>query len=777
MKKSRKNKIVVSLLILLFLLNIGYAAIEVSVNVTGTASSIKRDELFISEFYSTDSNDVVEKSLPEINTLNATVSTNFPSSDVAFITYTVTISNGTDSVQKYTGETFTATDTTKNVIGYEISSDLEVGDYLLPGKSVTFQLTYRYNNTAVAGDYDMNMAFNFSSSGDVAAELYTHEVDLTNIERAPIKIKIANSSDETISYQILNDNTKFELTDASGTPLTTLSIGPNTSENIEVYISKKSDITYYKTAYELNVSLKYDTTNFNFDKVKITTNVSDGYDEDNLPPAIGPVSIDINNTNGTFDVTWTNLDSSRSAPAVDYVVLLYDSSNNLIETAHTNSSATTYRFTSKSEGNYYAIVYGIDEAENSGESYVSSATTETTYSRKSATTNMKWLFTITYNLTKATKSGPDTAYRGEKVTVTFSPTGNNTITSYSVTDSSGNNLSSSEYTMNESSKTLTINSIDKDIIVNVTASSSCLIKGTKVLLRNGQYKNVEDITYEDLLLVYNHENGNFVGEYPIWIEKSKKTSSYQVTTFSDGTTLKTTGSHTVFSKDYNRYVNIEDRDKINIGSSILKVEKVDNKYQFKTVQVTKIETKYETIDYYDVVSTRYYNIIADDVLTSDGREGLVNFYEFNDDATWSNRRQEVIKNNTFLDYNKDMSFVPYYLYHGLRAQDGAVIIKYNYMTRAEFMSVFTELLLNPYMILSPNTDSSGNRIWMVTTSDDNVLSNDNYLYKEGSIYQLKEPSNKNNFLGWYNTGDGNMYQPGDKVVVYHGTHFEAIYKE
>ena len=764
---------------LIFLLNIGFAACMSSLNVSGTVSATKLNDIFVSEFYISDSNEINLLELEEYSGLSTSTKVNFSSSDYSYVTYSVTISNGTDQVQKFNGEVFNSTDEVKNIIGYELSGGIENNDYLMPGESTTFLLTYKYNNSSSSGDYNLLMNFNFTSCGDLSAELFTKEVDLTNVDRKPIRLVVANSSNNEVSYTLSSDNEKFKLTDANGNVLSNLTIAPNSKEDVEVYISKKSDVIYYVTSYKTNVSLTQDENSFSFDTVNITTNITEGY-EDTTPPQIGNVSLDITNTNGTFDVNWSNIDSTNASPVTSYTIMLYKSDGSLINTVNVDGTITTYRFTSMAETDYYAIVYGIDEALNSGEGYISSATVDNANCRKSATTNMKWLFTITYNLSKATKSGPDTAYRGEKVTITLSASGSNKFKSTpTVTDSSGASLSSDEYSITTSgttSGTIVINSMSKDIIINATADTTCLVEGTKVLLKNGDYKNIEDINYDDLVMVYNHENGDFVGEYPIWIEKGKTTSSYDFITFSDSTTLKTVGSHTVFSVDSNKYVDVTNRDEFNVGTKVLKVEKNNNKYSFKIVSVKSIETKYETVKYYDVVSTRYYNIIADDVLTNDGREGLVNFFEFKENALWTDRYKENIVEDINDYYRKNMSFVPYYLYRGLRAWDGEYIIKYNYMTRDEFVSVFNNLLLNSNMMLPPLTNNNGNRVWMVTTSDDIVYNKNDYLYEEGSKYILKEPNIKENFAYWYNASDGKYYNINDEITVYHGMHFEAIYK-
>lgn len=779
-KKISSKKLLVGLcFLLIFFINIGYSACMSSLNVVGIVSATKYDDIFVSEFYISDNNETSLVELESYSGLSTSTKVNFTDSEYAYVTYTVTVSNGTDYIQKFNGEVFNSSDDVKNVISYELSEGIEKGNFLMPGESTTFKLTYKYVNSSNSGDYDLLMNFDFTSCGDVSYELFTKEVDLTGIDRAAVKLVVANNGDSAVNYSLSSDNDKFLLTDKDGNALSDFTIGANSKEDVIVYISKKSSVIYYVTNYKTNISLSYDTVSYSFDTVNITTNISEGY-EDTTPPLIGPVSLNISNTNGTFTANWSNLDSGNCAPVTSYTVLLYKSDGSLVKSVTTSGDSTSYTFTGMAEGDYYAIVYGVDEALNSGEGYVSSATVDTTNCRKSATTNMRWLFNITYNLSSVSKSGPDTAYRGEKVTITLNASSNKRFDSTpTITDSNGNALDSSEYSINTSSTssgTITINSMSKDIIINASASTTCLIEGTRVLLSNGEYKNIEDIGYDDLLVVYNHETGEFTYEYPIWIESGNVTDSYLVINFSDGTSLRTVGSHTVFSVDKNRYVDVTNRDDFDVGSRVLKVDNDKDDYSFMVVSVTSIETKYERAQYYDVVSTRYYNIIADDVLTNDGRVGLVNFYEFKENALWSDRCKEDIVYSDYIDYDRDMSFVPYYLYHGLRAWDGAFIVKYNYMSKEEFLGVFSNLLLNSDMMRYPITDFDGDRVWMVTTSDDVVINKSDYLYKEGSKYVLKEPLVKDGFAYWYNASDGKRYRALDTVVVYHGMHFVAVYK-
>ena len=776
-KYSNNKKWMIFLILTIFLLNIGFAAEKSSLEIKGDASAVKNPELFIEEVKLIDMNGCTQNELPVTNGTTLDTNINFPSSEYSYITYQVTIANGTDSIQKYTGETYNSDTATLNAITYELTDGTSVGDYLFPGKTTTYTLTYKYRNGASAGDYDLNMIYNFEDSGKFSALSYTNSIDITDKTKEAVKLKVMNNDDSDINYNLNIDNSKFMLTDANGNALSTLSIKAHTEEEITVYLSKKTDVTYYKTDYETNFSLSYGDITLDFGKIKIKTNTTSGY-VDTTPPQIGAVSIDIVYEVGSIDVTWSNLDDSKESPVTNYVVSLYSEDGTLVATGNTGNSDTTYRFKNQAQGNYYAVVYGIDEAENSGESSASSATTSTTNARKSDTKEMRWKRTVTYSTENVDVTGPSEAYLGESLTVTLAPSGSNKYSSYPTITSDGKTLTrNTDYTLDEKTYVIVIKQVTGDIVFNAKASSgACLAKGTKILLANGKYKKIEDIGYDDLLMVYNHEDGTFTNEYPIWIEKGNVSNNYQIITFSDGTTLTTIGQHSLFSMDDNRYVDVTDESTFHVGTNVLKTVKSKNGYKFKEVYITNIEKVNKKIDYYDVVSTRYYNVIANDVLTSDGRTGLVNFYEFRENAIWSSRRQEVIKNNTFLNY-EDYKFIPYYLFHGLRAQDGAVIIKYNYMTKEEFESIFTDLLLNKDMVLEPITKNK-KRYWMVTTSDDKVTRNnkEKYLLKENSYYTLKSPKKTKNFKGWYNTGDGKIYKAGSKVKIYHGTHFVALYK-
>ena len=290
----------------------------------------------------------------------------------------------------------------------------------------------------------------------------------------------------------------------------------------------------------------------------------------------------------------------------------------------------------------------------------------------------------------------------------------------------------------------------------------CLTKGTKVALADGTYKNIEDITYNDLLLVWNYETGSYTFEYPIWIEKEGKSNEYTKITFEDDTYLNIVGEHALYNVDINEFVTA---DNLAIGTTIAKIENNNIKY----VKIKSIETIYKNISYYHVVSTRFYNIIANNVLTTDDEVILSNLYGFDNKIKWLNRDYNNIPLYTYDEF-KDI--MPYYMFNGLRVEEAKVLE--NYISKSDFKTYLKENQLNESMFNSPKTDLLGNRKWMVTTSEDlvNAFNKNKYLYLEGSTYVIPKNSKVKN---WYNTSDGKYYKSGDKLIVYNGIHLIASY--
>ena len=323
------------------------------------------------------------------------------------------------------------------------------------------------------------------------------------------------------------------------------------------------------------------------------------------------------------------------------------------------------------------------------------------------------------------------------------------------------------YSYSSSSGNLEIYNVSGDINISGTATGGgiCLIEGTKVLLANGSYKNIEDINYYDLLLVQDYETGNLIEEYPIWIEKEHSISEYQLNTFSDGSTLKTVGYHGVFSYDKNEFISVDNPKDFKVGTTVAKYNKETNKME--PVKVTSIEYIKEDVTYHHVVSTRFYNIISDNILTTDGTVILSNLYGFNSNITWTDLSKKVQNSNDLYTY-EDLDILPYYMYKGLRAKEGKWLNTFG-LDLNTFKGYLSMNQMNEDMLL-PYPSKDGEYIFPVGTSE----SSTRYLFN-GSTYIVPSPKYPLIFKHYVNTTDGSIYYPGDKLVVDTPTYLKAIY--
>lgn len=101
--------------------------------------------------------------------------------------------------------------------------------------------------------------------------------------------------------------------------------------------------------------------------------------------------------------------------------------------------------------------------------------------------------------------------------------------------------------------------------------SSCVAEGTLVTLADGSQKAVEELTGDELLLVWNLETGTF-DSAPIMFIDSDPVAHYEVVklSFSDGTDVDVISEHGFYDADLNRYVYLDENASDYIGHAFMK---------------------------------------------------------------------------------------------------------------------------------------------------------------------------------------------------------------
>ena len=142
----------------------------------------------------------------------------------------------------------------------------------------------------------------------------------------------------------------------------------------------------------------------------------------------------------------------------------------------------------------------------------------------------------------------------------------------------------------------------------------CLIAGTLITLADGSKKPIEDITYDDNLLVWDFFNGCFASAKPRWIKVKQTAEVYNKLTFDNGTTLGlvgeggTRGYHRIFNKQACCFTHTGVPE-TPIGTITFAEDKSEP-------VLVRQELVNETVDYYNIITDKHFNIFANGILTS-----------------------------------------------------------------------------------------------------------------------------------------------------------------
>ena len=744
-----KERIVVTLiaLFLFCFMSVGYATYEVNLGVQGQARFLKNGDVYIDSAILSNYKNLTNPTNPQIEgkTISFDLGFNVPRTeeglqDDYYATYDITIVNDTVFDYTFNPTSFVPELNLSNNDGqitYNISG-IQNGEKIgsKEAKTLTLTITLVPNN---AGDFNITGQTEVNLEEDEQGSLLGSMPsgitgDLTSTaNRVQIDVSVINSYDSAKTFNLSLSNDNFYLVDGNNNNVTTYTIGANGEYTFTAYIKVKPTARFATNKQNMNVYFEpTDGAKTSLGVVSVTV-TKDETLVDTTPPTISDVVGNQQTTQRRVNVEFNAQDNIGIDHSVIEVIKVVDDTETTVQTQNINSDATSYTINLPEEGNYYFKVTTYDAVGLNA-------------TAQSEVKEYRWTMKVTINITNGGPNGTyNVNYGGNYNTTITANNGYNVPGNLTVTMQGGNPT----YTYNNGN--LRISNIIGDITVTGQAQQQCLIEGTKILLGNGKTKNVEDIDYDDLLSVWNYETGKLTKEYPIWIEKSKKTDSYTKITFNDNSTINVKGKHAFFSADLNKFVNCQDKEEFHIGTNVLKL----NKDKLKQVSVTNIETINKEANYYFIASTRYWNVISNNFITTDGLTEITNLYPFNNNIKWDKNRQ--VKE---LDYSYLKDVLPYYMYKGFRAGEIAVLLDNKTTDIESFKSYITKLITNKEALKEPITKNN-NRYWPVS------IGKKKKLIKEGEYYTL--PKGK-----WYSTSENKYYNSKDKVQVWTGMHFQKI---
>ena len=761
--KGKGNAFITLIALLLFVfMTVGYGMYEAQVTASGQANFAKNGVARITSVILTDYKNLNNPANPTVNGNSFSVNLNFTVarsqealSDDYYAEYTVNFLNDTFYDYVFNTADFTPSIATENNENMEVVYDLNgisQGD-VIPSKestSFTFRITMIPNNIGnfnVSGEATIDIEEDTNSGSLLGSIPKNSTGDLKNNTRVAVTATIMNTYSTSKEYNIVLNANNFELVDENGNPLTTYTIDAFGETEETFYIKLADGARFASETQSINVYLQpVGEAQFSMGIITLTV-PKDGTLVDVTPPTIDNVTAEFQANKGNVKVSYHGEDDIQ----IDhYEISTYKVANGeatLYSTDTATGDSTSHTVSGLEDGIYYFTVKVFDTAGFSAEA-------------SSSQDDYRWTMNVTINITQGGPNGTYTVDYGNEYTTTITANNNRNRPTRLTVTMGGETLTTSDYTYSYNTGSFRIASVTGDLSITGATSSQnvCLIKGTKIRLANNQVKNIEDVQYDDLLLVWSYELGRPVEEYPLWIEKGKQTNEYIKITFSDNSTINIHNDHAFFSADENKFINFKDKEHFHIGTNI---KKLDND-KLITVQVKNIETIEEDTSYYFVASTRYYNIISDDFITTDMYTDITNLYPFNDNITWSNDR--IVQT---IDYEYLQDVLPYYMYKGFRAGEVAILLNNNLTTIPLFKDYISNMVMADDMLLPPILKNN-ERYWMVTTDNDTVFKKEDYLVKEGDIYTLPMTPNGER---WYSTSENTYYKPGDKVQVWTGMHF------
>ena len=152
-------------------------------------------------------------------------------------------------------------------------------------------------------------------------------------------------------------------------------------------------------------------------------------------------------------------------------------------------------------------------------------------------------------------------------------------------------------------------------------NGSCVLKGTLITLADYSQKKIEDITYDDELLVWNFDEGKFDSSKPSWIKKVQKSDYYFINKLSSGKELLTTGKsatgwgHRMYDVSKDKFVYTTQ----SVSDSIFTMDGIETHMSCQRIDAE--------CEYYNIITKKHFNLFANRILTSCS---LNNMYDMKD---------------------------------------------------------------------------------------------------------------------------------------------------
>lgn len=148
----------------------------------------------------------------------------------------------------------------------------------------------------------------------------------------------------------------------------------------------------------------------------------------------------------------------------------------------------------------------------------------------------------------------------------------------------------------------------------VLPAYACIIEGTLITLANHTKKPIEDITYDDNLLVWNFYEGKFDSAKPIWITKPRLAHEYNLCKFSNSVEVGFVGNGG--NEGYHRIYNDEAKAFTHTGVAETPIGTHTFAENGSFPELISQEVIKTPIRYYNIGTKEHINLFSNGILTS-----------------------------------------------------------------------------------------------------------------------------------------------------------------
>lgn len=237
---------------------------------------------------------------------------------------------------------------------------------------------------------------------------------------------------------------------------------------------------------------------------------------------------------------------------------------------------------------------------------------------------------------------------------------------------------------------------DKAQKLYASSEGTCFTPDTLITLADGTQKRVEDLTTDDVLLVFNHLTGNFEARKLFFTaHENDQPTWHRVITleFSDGSVVRIVTDHGFFDLTLNKYVYIDETNVAEyIGHKFYSAKFVDGAVVSEEVILVNSYITEEFIKVYSPVSEGTFNCFADSILTItplfDFSEGFANIFEYGEGMKYDeDQMAKDIEEYGLYTYEE---FAEYYTYEQFVNTGTAyfkIAVGKGYMTHEEVVEI------------------------------------------------------------------------------------------